>query len=327
MTIWALNQPADEYIEYVSNSVKAGVSRFGWSWFDSADLNSLKNKNWEDMSNDEKVVWSKSSFLLDIQKNDWVVHINCPEWGRCLAAKVTAPYTFDNSLSEGDFRHRIDIDTESVIEFDRNDPNVHPIVSKKLKLRGRFWRIYCEDEFFESIKNLKEGNIELHGESRGIFFLKKELSTPLKKITELIHKNHDGKNLERFIAEVFRKVPFVENVIDNGFGWGTDYGADLIVEYRSGLPVNGLEKIEKVVIQIKSYNGEHWETHAVEQIKEAINQYEADAGMLITTAIKTERIQEAIDKLSLDIEKPVALLAGEDVARFVMKYYADELLD
>ncbi len=326
MTIWAFNQPAEEYIEFVRDSVRSGVSRFGWSWFEEADLNTLKHKKWEEMSKDEQEVWSKSAFLLDVAEDDWIVHINIPEWGKCTAAKVIKPYYFEKKAIKEDFRHCVGVNLESVTEFDRNDQNVHPLLSRKLKLRGRFWRIYCEKEFFQSLKNLKENAIDIGSESKGTFFLKTELSEPLKQITELIHKNHDGKNLEKFMADVFREVPFVENVIENGFGWGTDYGADLIVEYRSGLPINGLEKIEKIVVQIKSYEGEHWETHAVEQIEEAINQYEANAGMLITTAEKTVPLQEAIDRLASKIEKPIALLAGEDIARFVLKYYGDELL-
>ena len=326
MTIWAFNQPAEEYVKFVSASVSKGISRFGWSWFDEANLNSLKNKNWGDMTDAEKEAWSKSGFLLDIVTGDWIVHINVPEWGKCTAAQVIGPYHFDTDPIKTDFRHCIDVEPESVIEFDRNNSNILPIVSRKLKLRGRFWRIYCEEEFFKSIHNLQNSVVNLQGEPKGTYFLKTELSAPLKDITALIQKNHDGKNLEGFMAAVFRKVPFVENVIENGSGWGTDYGADLIVEYRSGLPITGLEKIEKVVIQIKSYKNEHWETNAVEQIKTGIIQFEADAGMLITTATATEQLQKAIDKLSSDIDKPVTMLSGEGVARFVLKYYGDELL-
>jgi restriction endonuclease Mrr len=96
--------------------------------------------------------------------------------------------------------------------------------------------------------------------------------------------------------------------------------------FKSAKIENLVENLSPFIVQIKSYEGEHWETHAVEQIKEAISRYEADAGLLITTAEKTVKLQEAIDKLSSAIEKPVALLAGEDVARFVLKYYGDELL-
>lgn len=78
MTIWAFNQPPEKYIEFVSDSVRSGVSRFGWSWFDGADLNTLKNKEWEEMSDDKRDVWGKSGFLLDIAEDDGVVHINVP---------------------------------------------------------------------------------------------------------------------------------------------------------------------------------------------------------------------------------------------------------
>jgi hypothetical protein len=53
MTIWAFNQHAEECIEFVSDSVRSGESRFGWSWFDGADLNTLTNKKWEEMSDNE----------------------------------------------------------------------------------------------------------------------------------------------------------------------------------------------------------------------------------------------------------------------------------
>ena len=325
MTIWAFKRPAEEYAAFVSSSVRSGESRFGWSWFDGADLNALKNKKWTEMSKDEQIVWRKSSFLLDVVEGDWIVHINVPAWGRCTAARVVEPYYFCSSPT-GDFRHCIKVDKDSVIEFDRNDPNVHPIISRRLKLRGRYWRIYYVQEFLQSINDIRANAIELNGENKGVFFLKAELSEPLQMVTQLIHRNHDGKNLEEFMANVFRKVPFVENVIENGKGWGTDHGADLIIEYLSGLPVHGIEKIEKAVVQIKSYEGEHWETSAVEQIKEAVERFGADSGMLITTAVQTDRLQAAIEALSSEIKKPVALLAGEDVARFVLRYYGSELL-
>ncbi|WP_017220148.1 restriction endonuclease [Moritella dasanensis] len=329
MAIWAFNKPGDEAVKYISNSAKNGVSRFGWSWFDSANLNGLKSKPWEKMDDDEHNVWKQARFLLDITEGDWIVHINVPSWGKCLAAKVDKQYSFDAKIETDDFddyRHCIGIDRESVVIFDRNDANVMPLVSRKLKLRGRYWRIYCEDKFHESITNLKSNNVDLKGESHGTYFLKKDLSAPLATITSLIQQNHPEKKLECFLAEVFRNIPTVENVKVNGSGWGTDYGADLIVEYKSGLPIVGLETIEKVVVQVKSYTNEHWETKAVDQIEVAIQQYDADAGMLITTGNKTEHLEQAIDKLSSDINKPISLLAGTDVARFVLKFYGDELL-
>ena len=327
MTIWAFNpSPDDATVSFVTNSIKEGISRFGWSYSDSANLILLKEKSWNDMGDSERDIWKKSNFLLEISEDDWIVHINVPTWGKCTAGKVNNPYHFDPNNKLDDFRHCIDLDIGSIIEFDRNDDNIVPIVSRSLKLRGRYWKVYCKKEFFESVENLKTNKVNTKGENRGTFFLKKHLSEPLEKITELIHKNHAGKKLEGFLAKVFRNIPTVKDVKENGVGWGTDYGADLIVEYNSGLPINGLEITEKLVVQVKSYEGEHWETNAVEQIEMAVQEFDADAGMLITTATKTERLEQAIDKLSNKSGKPIALLAGIDVARFVMKFYGDELL-
>ena len=48
--------------------------------------------------------------------------------------------------------------------------------------------------------------------------------------------------------------------------------------------------------------------------------FNAVAGMIITTARKTEELEDAIHKASEAIDKPIDLLAGDDVAKFVIKY-------
>lgn len=109
MTIWALKGPStadynqEEYnkynktLEFLSNSIKQGTSRFGWSYFQTADLEQLQNKPWHEMSQDEQSSWAKAGFLLDIEPGDWVVHINVPYWGACLAGEVSKSYSFEQT--------------------------------------------------------------------------------------------------------------------------------------------------------------------------------------------------------------------------------------
>lgn len=246
-----------------------------------------------------------------------------------MAAKVVGPYTFEADASENpiqDFRHRIPVDPNSVIEFGRNDEGVHPAVSRRLKLQGKAWRITLEQEFLTSLDNVKSGKVALQGMSPGMFYLKKELSRPLKELTALIQRNHESKKLEALLADVFREVQGVEKVEENGSGWGTDHGADLLVTYRSGFPVDGLETQKLLVVQVKSYVGEHHELGAVEQLKTGIAHYQADEGLLVTMAESTEHLEEALDQLATELEKPVSLLAGGDVARFILKHYGAKLL-
>ena len=218
MTIWAFNDPTDNDIEnderdlirnLMAESVQSGKSRFGWSSENRANLN-LRNM-WTD---EEWREWGRQLFLLEIEKDDWIVHINVPEWGRCTAAQVLCGYGFDSGLNVSwgrDYRHFIKVNRETVIEFDRNDPNVLPTVN--LRPRRRYHRIYDVDDFLQSIENLRGNRVNLsEGERRETYFLKEKTEEYLKKITELIQGTHQGKKLESFLAEVFRKIPGVVNV-------------------------------------------------------------------------------------------------------------------
>ncbi|GMO42949.1 MAG: restriction endonuclease [Termitinemataceae bacterium] len=280
------------------------------------------------MNSDERVCINKTRFLLNIKPEDWIVHINVPTWGKCTAAKVKGAYTFEKNDNQfGDFRHTIPVDTETLITFDRNNQNVLPEISNKLKLRGRYWRIYATNEFLTSIENLKNNSISIpDNASHGLFYLKEGLKKYLPQITEIIQKNHPKKNLEEFIAFIFSKLPNTEVKI-NGSGYGTDNGADIIVNYTTGLPICNLQKEETLVIQVKSFIGTHTDSTAVTQIKEAINHYNADVGLILSTAKPSDELLDKIEEAKAEIEKPIVLIAGDDVANFVLKYGSEYLFD
>jgi hypothetical protein len=341
MTIWALKGPSladydndnedyKEVIEFLSNSIKQGTSRFGWSYIDTANLAKLQEKQYQEMTPDEQRCWSKANFLLEIEKGDWLVHINLPYWGACIAGQVSETYSFDQNTNDFDeYRHILKTDLATIVEFERNDDEVLPIISSRLKLMGRYWTIQYVDEFEQTIRNLKAGELgKKDDESVGIFYLKKDLSPLLKAITKKIQENHPGNKLESLIAKVFRKIPNVIDVDEHGSnkGWGTDNGADLIVTYESGLSISNLRKQERLVVQIKSYIEQHWDTNAVEQIEDALTEFEAASGLIITTAESTKNLEEAIEALSTKLNKPIGLIAGEETAKFVLKYGGELIL-
>lgn len=304
MNVWAFNKPDSlEQVEHVYESVKRGKSRFGWSWRNEHNLK-LEN-NWTDEH-------SRQLFLLDIKEGDWIVHINMPEWGQCIAARVVREYDFDEKIDE-EFRHFFEIDVESIVEFDRNNPVVDPRVN--LRPRYRYHRVYCVEEFNKSIEAIKSG--EEIEENRELHHLQNETDKLLEKIKELIQKMHRGKKLEGFLAKVFRRIPGVVDVKEHGSRWGTDYGADLIVT------VKVLDFEHKIVVQVKSHEGNPWNAEAVDQIAAAIKKFEPYAGMIITTGERTEELETAVAQASVKLECPIDLLAGKEVAQFVIKHAAD----
>src|ERR1035441_3709187 len=117
MNIYALKGPSsadydsqDELQQvqhFLADSIKSGLSRFGWGYDDGVDLTLLKDKPWQEMTRkEERDCWAKANFLLGVEKNDWVVHINLPCWGSCIAGQVTDTYSFEQAGNQfGDYRH------------------------------------------------------------------------------------------------------------------------------------------------------------------------------------------------------------------------------
>lgn len=320
-TIYAL-KGSSEWFDILS-SLKAGTGRFGWGYTETANLEQMKLRiekdGWESLSDEEKDCYQ--GFLLDLKANDYVVYINVPEWGKCTVAKVTGPYYW--RFEDDDFNHRFPVDPDSVHRFDRNDAIVHPALSTRLKLQGRWWRIYLKDEFNAPLTSLEKGvEPSPRTPENNLRFLSKEIQPFLLGITERIQHRHPNYDLEHLISEVFKNVPSVKEVRWQG-GAG-DHGADIIVSFASGLPIPGLEQETTVVVQVKSYVGEHWDTRAVEDIRRAFKHYpETKMGLIISTAsASTNALETALDKLKDETKKPVALLIGHDVAAFLLRFGA-----
>lgn len=315
--IWAFNKvddPQDRLL--IHKSILAGKSRFGWSTPDTSDL-SDENNYWREENRLQRR-------LLEVKPGDWIVHRNTPVWRQFVAAQVTSGYQFDEGLQcsneRTDFRHCFELDTDTIVEFDRLDANVLPTV--RLNQRQRLERIYEVADFRASIDNLKKGTVEMgEGESREGHHLRTKTDKELLSVaTKLIHETHKGKNLEGFLAEVLRKTPGVKEVEEHGKKGGADHGADLIVRMR-----DPLDFVRTIIVQVKSFEGEHRDLKAVEQVKTGIEEFKGDAGMIITTADRTEELEAEIEKISGDINRPITLLAGPEVSAFVIKH-APELL-
>lgn len=293
----------------VYEEIKQGKSRFGmWN-----QKKSLK---------DELI--GKQAILLRIRKGDWIVHVNMPEYGKCVAVQTVGEYEFDAGIKckwGSDFNNYLPIDPNSIIEFNRNNPNIIPSVNLAPKRRAQ--RILEVGDFFKSMDNLKNGSFDKIKQSdKSVVHLQDKIGSLLPQITAHIHEMNNSKEFERFLHRIFESMPNTIS-IQNGFGWKTDNGADLIVEFEN--PIIGVNVTTKLVVQAKSYSGDHHETNAIDQIETAIKKYNADAGLLITTANETENLEEYIRKKSDEIGKPIDIMAGVDVAKFVLRY-APELL-
>lgn len=147
----------------------------------------------------------------------------------------------------------------------------------------------------------------------------------LGDLTTTIQRSHPRKILEGFVANVLRRMYPKMTVLENGSGWKSDHGADLIV----GDLIDGTSIIYcPLVVQVKSYVGEMdlKKTDCVDQIKEAIKYYHAIYGRIITTGDSTPALEAAVAKLASYMNTKIDVIAGDDFARMVLKNTGIDLL-
>lgn len=295
--------------EKVYAEIKNGKSRFGM-WHQTASL----HKQW----------YGKNAFLLRVKKDDWIVHVNMPSYGKCVAVKTIGDYQFDEGVPcswGNDFKNYIPVDSKTIIEFNRNDSNILPSVN--LAPRRRAQRVLKVNDFLTSMENLKEGKYDITKiRDKSVVHLQEKLSNLLPQITEQIQQMNKSKEFERFLHRIFSNMDNTISV-QNGFGWLTDNGTDLLVDFEN--PIVGINVTTKLVVQAKSYSGKHFDTNAIDQIVEGIKKYNADAGLLITTANETEFLEEYLRNKVEETGKTIDVIAGNEVAKFVLRY-APELL-
>ena len=314
MTIFALQAPRPEWVEKIIRSLQGGEGRFGWSYDESADLRQLHDRiernGWDSLNTGEKDCYQP--FLLSICPNDYVVYVNVPSYGRCTVARVTGCYEW--RYKDEDFNHRFAIDVNSLRVFDRNDARVHPYLSRRLKLRGRWWRVYAERKF-QNLLDVLEGVAEEHRARTpegSLSYLQEEIKEHLDRIAGSINHTHPNKVLEELIAATLKRVPGVKRV--EHMKGRADRGADLEVDLET-IPL----LVQKLVVQVKSYEGEISDTRAVEDIANTID--DADMGLIVSTATSvSDGFGKAMDKLAEKKGKPVGLLYGSELAHFVLKY-------
>lgn len=325
-TIYAVKtkQPWEEDFKYwtplIYDELKKGKARFGWSYFDDADLNKIEKKikkdGWKSLNNDEQEAWNHAKFmLLYVKPGDYFIYINMPEYGKCTIVKITGEYDFSevwDKEKKGDFRHFLPC--EFLATFDRNSDIVHPYLRRRLGLQGAWYRIYAKDEFKELLNGITTGAPGKKAKSR----FEEELDKYLNKISEELYHTFPAKDLESFLIEVLKNLP---NVIDVRKGPDVN-GADIEIEFETGLEISGLKKKELCAVQVKSYEGKMGYKKAIEDIERAFDSTpDYTCGLIISTAQEmTEEFEAELNQLREEKGKNVGILLGKDLSRLIVKH-------
>lgn len=251
--------------------------------------------------------------------------MNLPEDGKCTLARVTKPYYFEFDEKLRDLSHRFGVDPETVRTFDRNESSVHPHLSARLKLQGSKWQIYARKEFADLLEVLSNRSDQDTGvpsaRTDNLARLCEEIRDELSAITRKIQHTHPNRDLEAFVQRLFESMPGVL-AVERKAG-GTDEGADLVVAYATGLPIEPFQGQGPCLKQVKSYQGKLGDTGAINDLRRAFAAYpDATMGVIVSTADETTpEFDNAFNKLQEELGERITLhcLYGPRLAALAMR--------
>lgn len=317
---WEKEKGADYWIPKLYEELEQGRARFGWGWFDGADLEKieakLKKGGWGALQEDEQEVWSHAGFLLqEVKPEDYFIYINMPSYGQCTIVRITGGYSFGaiwDQDGEGDFRHVLPC--EYVASFNRNDNIVAPFLARRLKLQRAWYRIYACEEFDELLRSLKEGGKGKPPEQR----LQEDIDAKLLEIAVQAYRHFPAKALEGLVAKVLKDLPNVREVRK-----GPDVnGADLEVEFELPLGLLGMQGSQLCAVQVKAYEGPLGYKKAIEDMRKAfVSNRKYDQGLIVSTALEmTPEFEGELQKLKGETGKDVGVLIGRDLAYVLIQH-------
>ncbi|WP_406879392.1 restriction endonuclease [Bacillus cereus] len=305
-------------------SLKSGKARFGWSYYEDANLKVIKNKmerlEMMGLTDDEKVTWSRGKFLLNVTKDDYLVYVNMPSYGECTIVQVKGTYDFDYGWDDkmNDFAHFVPC--TFLYTFNRRANIVHPFLQKRLSLMGSSYQIYAKAEFEELLESLNTNSLGQDVSER----LNDSINNTLVNLYKDVHHLYPAHALEKLIIEVLKNVlPYVVEIRKGPDVNGSDIDVEL--EIPIGLGENTIR--EKWAVQVKSYHGVMDTVKAVEDLDKA---FELDSsytrGMIVSTASEmTETCEDALTILKEKYKKDVLVLMGQELAYAVMQYHMSNI--
>lgn len=100
-------------------------------------------------------------------------------------------------------------------------------------------------------------------------------------------------------------------------------GADIEIEFETGLNVIGLQKKELCAVQVKAYEKTMGYDKAIKDIQRAFDSNpEYTCGLIVSTSLQLSAdFEKKLEALREKTKKNVGILIGRDLAFFIIKNY------
>jgi len=240
-----------EKTDWLLKEYKSGRIRFGWSW-PGSDLKEIGKKSFEEMSDDEKITWRYTQFLINrVEPSDRVVLQFERPLRRFLIAEIIGPYQYAE-IEEDDFNHILPCRPVTPEYIDIESSIVSRSLRHDLSKRGHYYEIYPEDSIKELdalISEEKWNSPEYKEKWTEQIELARTRDNLIENTIQTISKKWKGKDFEIFASKLLKSIDGIEVKAwsDSGKGWD--------LQIRIFDPISNEILYDDVPVQCKNYEG------------------------------------------------------------------------
>lgn len=305
MECWFWNIDKDS-MDFFSSELDSGQLRQGWGGLYDLDLTKIKAKmdKGAPLTEQEEETWVRCYPMLIIKEGDLIAVKNVPSNEFFTLVRVIGRYKFDINPTVGDYGHILPV--EKINVFHRRSTYVDAPFIRALNREQNPIRVTHKHR--QSLEEL--ALLEVPAEKAKVASQFEDRKEKCRKDLIAQLKKSVNKHLEPSDVELL-----ILDMMTNG-GLASDYtagsgekGADLISTIKIGF---GLKDF-KLAIQVKKSEGTYGDQRGIDQIRRALEERNADAGLLVTTG---DNLSDELVKMIEDIKSTgvrVEALYGEQL--------------
>ena len=309
---------------------RAGRVRFGWSG-PGCDLREIREKEWATWSDDQRVTWSHSKFLVErVVPGDRVVVQTEQPIERFVVAEVIPP-GYDYAPGDlDDFNHFLHTRPLTPNPIPVNSNAITAALKHDLSKRGHYYEIYPEDSIHELdalVDQVREGKVDFSVVRTDANTLDHTLRDAKSRIAREISRKWPSKDFERFCEMLLGKVDYIEvkEHRDSGKGW------DLLVRIIN--PLTQTILLDDVPVQCKNLTGDVTSLDPINDLERCIRNSSSQVAYLFILGKLSKRFLEELqirqEMLRKELNRPVSfeVVTEDRIAEIYAAYVVGGLSD
>jgi hypothetical protein len=301
--------------DFFARELQDGRLRQGWGYRENLNLRVIKKQKEasEPLTERQQAAWSRCRAMLTrIAPGDLAVVKNVPSSDHFSLVRVNGQYSYEISKETGDHGHILPV--EMVGPFHKNAAAVStPMVRALNREQHPIRRTLKHKEAVVNLADAEPGEAKEPEEFKTKIDVWRQVLA--EKLKTLIHDSLDHRQAERLVLEMLRNDEF-----DVDWTAGpNERGADLETEALIGYGLSS-----DVAVQVKFHSGTESRLRGLEQIEQAFEERNTDAGLLVTFADELDPgVEDYLGKLKREHHENVEVLYGENLYLRLLELIAD----